>query len=193
MRKLLLVVVGLAFGAVLALPGAAAASHDSSGAPFDEDFVVGSFRTMTAPTFVVDFTIDAHSGPSGENPTGEVTVVIDGVSETGGVTCLNVTGNRGTIGVDFPSLPAGFFFVEDNDGAGQDAFSAAFTGEPRSVCPADPSTPPSPVLEGDITVHDAPAFPTSKNQCKNGGWRNFGTAFKNEGQCVAFVQRHPQP
>ena len=27
--------------------------------------------------------------------------------------------------------------------------------------------------------------PTSKDQCKNGGWRNFG--FRNQGQCVSFV------
>lgn len=28
---------------------------------------------------------------------------------------------------------------------------------------------------------------TSKEQCKHGGWRTFGTAFKNQGDCVAFV------
>jgi hypothetical protein len=31
-------------------------------------------------------------------------------------------------------------------------------------------------------------LPTSKNQCKNGGWKNFGTMFKNQGQCVKFVE-----
>jgi hypothetical protein len=29
------------------------------------------------------------------------------------------------------------------------------------------------------------AGPTSKGQCKHGGWMNFG--FKNQGQCIAFV------
>jgi hypothetical protein len=29
--------------------------------------------------------------------------------------------------------------------------------------------------------------PTSKEQCKNGGWKSFGTAFKNQGDCVSFV------
>jgi hypothetical protein len=29
--------------------------------------------------------------------------------------------------------------------------------------------------------------PTSKDECKNGGWRNF-PQFKNEGLCIAFVQ-----
>lgn len=30
-------------------------------------------------------------------------------------------------------------------------------------------------------------LPTSKAQCKNGGWKNFGTTFKNQGDCVSFV------
>lgn len=32
--------------------------------------------------------------------------------------------------------------------------------------------------------------PTTKQQCKNGGYRAFG--FKNQGQCVAFVERGPK-
>jgi len=35
-----------------------------------------------------------------------------------------------------------------------------------------------------------PEEPTSKKQCKKGGWRTF-PQFKNQGQCVAFVQRSP--
>ncbi len=35
-------------------------------------------------------------------------------------------------------------------------------------------------------VTDAQPFPTSKDQCKNGGWRNY-SGFKNQGQCVSFV------
>jgi hypothetical protein len=29
--------------------------------------------------------------------------------------------------------------------------------------------------------------PTTKAQCKHGGWRNFGSTFKNQGDCVSFV------
>jgi hypothetical protein len=29
--------------------------------------------------------------------------------------------------------------------------------------------------------------PTSKDQWKTGGWKSFGTAFKNQGDCVCFV------
>ena len=31
------------------------------------------------------------------------------------------------------------------------------------------------------------ALPTTKAQCKNGGWRNYGDRFKNQGSCVSFV------
>jgi hypothetical protein len=178
--------IGLAVGAMFALPGATSASHDPSGQPFGEDFVVGSFSTGGG-----SFTIDAHSGPSGEDPTGEVRVVTGLGAARGRVTCLNVAGNRATIGIEFPpGIGSGFFFVEDNDGAGHDRQGGVATSEVPSVCPANPSTTLLPISRGDITVHDAPAFPTSKEQCKNGGWRQFG--FKNEGRCVAFVNRGPK-
>jgi hypothetical protein len=70
-----------------------------------------------------------------------------------------------------------------------------------TTCPA-PGGPPSrgstfstPFLidRGDITITDAPSLPTSKEQCQNGGWRQFATAFKNQGECVAFVERGPKP
>jgi hypothetical protein len=32
-----------------------------------------------------------------------------------------------------------------------------------------------------------PTLPTSKEQCRHGGWTNFGGVFKNQGQCVSFV------
>jgi hypothetical protein len=37
-------------------------------------------------------------------------------------------------------------------------------------------------------------LPTSKKQCKNGGWKKFGGVFKNQGQCVKFVEaeKHAQ-
>jgi hypothetical protein len=31
-----------------------------------------------------------------------------------------------------------------------------------------------------------PPAPTSKDQCKNGGWKNF-SQFMNQGGCVSFV------
>jgi DNA-binding beta-propeller fold protein YncE len=41
-----------------------------------------------------------------------------------------------------------------------------------------------------VAVGPMPRVPTSKDQCKNGGWRNF-PQFKNEGLCIAFVNHGP--
>ncbi len=43
--------------------------------------------------------------------------------------------------------------------------------------------------ENSVTVMlntTAPPRPTSKDQCRNGGWRSFGV-FKNQGSCVSYV------
>ncbi|TMK73542.1 MAG: hypothetical protein E6G50_01480 [Actinobacteria bacterium] len=42
-------------------------------------------------------------------------------------------------------------------------------------------------VNGQVQV-PAPTTPTSKDQCKNGGWKTFtNPAFKNQGDCVSFV------
>lgn len=45
-------------------------------------------------------------------------------------------------------------------------------------------------INGDVYDFEldapAPADPLTKNECKNGGWENYG--FKNQGQCVKFVE-----
>ncbi len=39
-----------------------------------------------------------------------------------------------------------------------------------------------------VTVNNTP---DTKNECKDGGWRNFTKpAFRNQGQCVSYVQHH---
>ena len=94
-------------------------------------------------------------------------------------------------------------FVEDNGspGAGRDLANDVGTALPPTSCPAPtdedfvpfPFIPirPQPIEAGDITVVDAQALPTTKDQCKDGGWRDFG--FKNQGQCIKFVQHGPNP
>jgi hypothetical protein len=60
-------------------------------------------------------------------------------------------------------------------------------------CPTFPETfpPGSPNQAfaneiGDVVVTDTRPVPTSKDECKNGGWRTFGV-FNNQGDCVSFV------
>lgn len=43
------------------------------------------------------------------------------------------------------------------------------------------------IPRGSCTVGGGPPRPTTKEQCKKGGWRNFGSTFRNQGDCVSFV------
>jgi hypothetical protein len=201
MTRLLLNAAALAVLALLAFPSASAASHDPSGVPFDEDFVTGRVALPETCTpsacFHIVFVFDAHSGPSGENPTGTVRTDIESplgnfinTFDTARVTCLNVSGNRATVGAELRGVPGAVISLEDNDGAGQDRFALDLLSTPALVCTANPSIALTPIFGGDITVHDAPPLPTSKDQCKNGGWQQFG--FRTQGQCVAFVVHEPR-
>src|SRR5215216_4716357 len=65
-RPLLVTVLGVL--ALLALPSPSAASHDPSGAPFDEDVATGRivFPETCTPSacFYIVFVFEARSGPS---------------------------------------------------------------------------------------------------------------------------------
>ena len=74
--------------------------------------------------------------------------------------------------------------VVDNGATGSPDGFHAFLGA------TDCSTLPGFTLAlsfGDIVIRDAP----SKDQCRNGGWRNYtdaaGQPFKSQGQCTAFA------
>jgi hypothetical protein len=185
-RFLCLVMVVVAGLAVIAAP--------ASAAP-DEDFVVGTgqfvVRPFGLPPAVISVFIDAHSDPLGGNPSGTVNLFFDAPIFHGPVTCLVVTGNTAIIG------------FEDEDGmvgdlAAQVVDNSA-TGSPDTVtvvsavdgCSIGTGIPVFPLVSGDFVVHDAVPL-TSKDQCKDGGWRDFsddeGHPFKNQGQCVAFVE-----
>ncbi len=77
------------------------------------------------------------------------------------------------------------------DGTG-DAFvsgwttSANFPNTPGGIQPAFGGSNDAFVAKLNI-----PSSPINKDQCKNGGWKNFNNpTFKNEGQCVSFVEHH---
>jgi hypothetical protein len=144
----------------------------------------GVARTSGSDT-TFDFEIDAHSGPSGENPTGTVTFTntTDGSTFfSGPVTCLAVNGNFGILNVDTPQYHA--VGMEVTDLPSGDLIRAIPTT--TSACAPIGTAVSFDVISGDVVVTDAPALPTSKDQCKNGGWRDFGV-FKNQGDCVSFV------
>ena len=178
---------------------------------------------QSAPEFCRDFgdifVADVGSGPAGENATGTVQYT-SGFGRARAftdaqVSCLNVAGDTAIIGftgkifafvVPQGVFTSGLFRVVDRGGpdSSLDTFQiarGAFSETPIPG-PRDCSAFPGSFSDigqvsvnevGDIVVHDAPALPTSKEQCRNGGWRNFGNTFKNQGECVAFAQRGPKP
>ena len=164
----------LAIGAALALPPAAGAQIPT------QDSLTGS-----GPNLSVSIT----SGPSGENPTGSLTADFSGAHfQTTAISCFVVDGNTATfaapvepnvLGVTFIKVT----FVDNGPGPGVDTFGAS-----GSTVPFDCASPLVPVntILGDIVVVDAPPLPSSKDQCKKGGWLSYGV-FKNQGDCVSFV------
>jgi hypothetical protein len=185
MRGLAIVIAALGVAAMGAAPAALAAVN--------EDFVVGT-AGFGDPQAGVTARIDAHSGPRGENATGTATFGARATMFGGPVTCLSVNGNRAVIGGDSAFVgPEGYLFVVvDNSatGVGPDLFGVVFPppAVAPTTCPSNLDGPLEAAVSGDLVVHDAQPFPTSKEQCKDGGWRNF-PGFKNQGDCVSFVVR----
>jgi hypothetical protein len=148
--------------------------------------------------------INVQSGPSGENATGHVKfsgavigrfrIPIDADAVP---SCLNVVGTTAVIYFPTPGTATWRLRLVDNGPANsaQDTltFDVAFTPVPPG-CPADIpldfTTGVNSFSSGDVVVVDAqrpPPLPTSRDQCKDGGWQQYD--FKNQGQCVAFVNR----
>jgi hypothetical protein len=153
-----------------------------------EDSVTGG---GSASSFI-NIAIDARSDPTGGNPTGTVSfeVVLLGTTFPigGPVTCLGVSGNRAVIGfndVTFGLGPITVEVIDSPDTFGADVFP--------TDCLGDPDINPDPLVFGNLVVHDAQPTPSTKDDCKNGGWGNFtddqGEPFRNQGLCESFVLR----
>ena len=168
MRRLLPILIG---GLVCCFPAGAAAQAPTG----DSVTGTGTFTDAFA------FGFDAHSGPSGENPTGTVTL---GFFQPGTVTCLDVEGKTAFIQINTPtfSFPVTMKVTDD---APDTVDSAPASGQ-AGPCGGDGAVVVQVVASGDIVVTDAQPFPTSKDQCKKDGWQSYGV-FKNQGDCVSFV------
>ena len=159
--------------------------------------------------------IDATSGPAGENASGTARFghIAGGLTPLWEfeVTCLSVTGSTAVIGftgtyisfiTDEVRPTAGLIRAVDGGGPASGLDTAEFASVTGAVGaapipgPTDCSSYPGgypgqhgPIVnsDGDLVVTDAPAIPTSRDQCKNGGWSRYGT-FANQGECVRFVR-----
>jgi hypothetical protein len=192
----LLVVLGLAFIGLVVAPGASAA------APLDTVFVTGN--TVDGAFASIDIIAPCSSSTcaTGSGP-GFVfyTVAPFYFPVSGSVTCLSVTGPDQGFGTSTAPTTAVVRFstsigidevtVVDKGAMNFQAgpLNATIQAAPVSGPATDCSTPLSgghQLTDGHAAIFDAPVLPTSKDQCKNGGWRNF-PQFKNQGDCVSFV------
>jgi hypothetical protein len=154
-----------------------------------------------------EFWTNAYSDPDGSNPTGTAggqSRSTGGGAVNGHVTCLNVVGNRATIGFNndlsgtFPPAGGGLIYVRDNGTPGAGLDQAVYSGSPfgdaPSVCPDPPSAADFPqfgIATGDVTVVDAPTpsplpRPITKRQCRLGGWATLG--FPSKRVCLYVVR-----
>ena len=167
--------------AAMALPASSVAQGPT------QDSVVGSLRERGYHAPFYD--IDVRSGPSGENVTGTVTwgeglfppFTLDAV-------CLNVSGNRATVVAALQggsNVAAVKVTVVDSPPGESDQSGSTFSVNPSVLPTCEAPLAVAPV-DGSVTVTDARPSPASKDQCKNGGWRNF-PGFMNQGDCVSYV------
>lgn len=173
--------LGIVTLALLWLPSVSVAAPKPAPPPL-QDSVTGGGQSPL-PGCNGGFEVDARSGPSGENSTGQVTC---GTFFAGPVTCLNVTGNVALLTVQTSGFGTVGLRITDNGATGD-----RLQGNPSPGCPTPLSGYTEFSFSGDLVVLDAAAFPTSKVQCKHRGWAQYG--FKSHGQCVRFVRLIPGP
>ena len=107
----------------------------------------------------------------------------------GPVTCLDVRGGNRALLVFQDEGPFAFGHIGvdvTDDPVSGDEFFFSNPGVPPTGCEAATTFRTFGGPTSGFVVHEAPPLPTSKDQCKDGGWRNF-PGFKNQGQCVSFV------
>jgi hypothetical protein len=91
------------------------------------------------------------------------------------------------LGFPSPPAPAGVVIHLEDNGHRGDRVNFSFVSSLPTSCPPPPTVDENTDGAGNVTVIDAQSSPTSKDQCKNGGWRIYGTTFANQGDCVSFV------
>ena len=196
--RLIAAIVGLA--TLLVVPAASTARPPSSPDPQLDTATATGDNLIIDDFSSTDIQVDAHSGPSGENPGGQVSFVAGKILPISGpVTCLDVAGNTAvmTVAGPFPSAPQFNAFIVrlvDNGGAGLDRFEY-FPENPADPGSADCQVGSPAYVGGSLIgrallsdVDPQPPVPTSKKQCRRGGFAHFG--FKNKGKCISYVVHH---
>jgi hypothetical protein len=159
------------------------------------DSVTGSgtarFITPDLAGLTVPFSIDVRSGPGGEDPVGSLQLFFAFDDPT----CLAIRSGGGQVAdeavINFRNpLTGGRVLVRVTGGTSGPRLFSVTQASSTSDCSFVPPGTLAEVIEGGISIVDAPALPTSKDQCANGGWKIYGV-FKNRGDCVSLVATRP--
>ena len=173
---------------VLMLPTGAAAQAppgDSVTGSGTVRFVSGGLTGLTQP-----FGVDIRAGRTGENPTGTLTLLFTFTDPT----CLVIGGpveEPPTATVNLLNPVTGGRTVFQLGSIGGVQFIAVAVADSPDDCSLGSASEVAEVISGQISIADAQALPTSRAECKNGGWAQFG--FKNRGHCIRFVRLIPGP
>ena len=128
-----------------------------------------AFPTIVGHNYKVTF--DLAGNPDGGTPLKTLNV-----SATGGATTPYSFDTTGQSDSNMGWLPQTYSFTANSA-------STTLTFASTTTSNSDPF---GPALD-NVNVSDVtPLLPTSKDQCKNDGWKTYGI-FKNQGDCVSFV------
>ena len=202
-KRRLLFGLGLtvSFGLVAALPAAATAASTLTGETLSGNSSQGNSGICPAPTFSVGGTASGpYSGmfqesgtwsPGGPTFSATFTITsgtttITGNKTRGGGSWVLSCGGNGNAFAHTPQSPYTATIHTPNGNfhdEGTSAVDASTTGAgAATLTESFTSSLAEPVL----------IVPTSKRQCKKGGWRDY-PQFKNQGSCVRFIVTGKQP
>ena len=175
----------LALATVVAAVAVPAASAQTPAG----DSVTGSGTVGDTRADAFFFQIDAHSGPTGENPTGSALIdpaILVDEPFGGPITCLAVRANVATLNFEEPGSTSGVTLVATDSPTGD---QIAFVGGGRAPTDCSPVTNPrnQPLNGGDIVVTDAQP-PATYAQCRQAGWVGYGYA--SHAQCIDAVHQY---
>jgi hypothetical protein len=200
-----LVGIALASCVALGLTGAASALADTTvgatGSTYGTSFTCPQGFEYATTSFVVpsngvvtSFSMTTVSENAGQQldfqvlrPEGGTMYMV--VGHTGTVT-LAGTGGTEMFNANIPTLAGDVLGIYDVTGVTNCISNGGFVEAGDGI--------PDPAVGETVTLFESGPFtrnesanlvvlPTSKDQCMKNGWKNYGTMFKNQGQCVSFV------